>query len=186
VWILFVIVALRKKWVGVGQPKMPLYGTGTILSMHPSDLQYHKVLDTALRILARREHTRHELREKLLHRNFEDAAVDRVLAECRRLDYLNDERAAAVLLRSLKRKGVGIHRVRREFRRRGLTGDAFDAFVSRGLPEEEEIRIAQRLAAKKKGGDGCTAMKGPGREEIYRFLLSRGFSQAVIARVLRS
>ena len=146
---------------------------------------FKKAFDTALRILARREHTVWELRQKLSQRGFDEKTVAGVLTECRRLDYLDDARAAVLLLRQLKHKGVGIHRVRRDFRRRGLIGPAFDALMRMAMGEEEEVRIAQRVLVKKSGGAGRTATTKRGREERYRFLLSRGFSPGAIARVLR-
>ena len=66
-----------------------------------------KALNSALRILAPRDHSKYELVRKLKQRGFSREDIDEAIASCERFDYINDERTALVYIRQLKRKGYG-------------------------------------------------------------------------------
>ena len=87
------------------------------------DDRYRKALNSALRILALREHSSLELAQKLMHRGHAEDVVERVITECLRLNYLDDRRARGQCLDAMKRKGLGIRRIRRELIKRGLAGE---------------------------------------------------------------
>ncbi|MBT5886904.1 MAG: hypothetical protein HOH56_03820, partial [Acidiferrobacteraceae bacterium] len=53
-----------------------------------------QVREVAMRLLARREHSREELRLKLVQRGFEISSIDPVLVELIEQDYLSDARYA--------------------------------------------------------------------------------------------
>ena len=148
------------------------------------DTAYPKALHTAYRILARRDHSIAELDGKLRQRGFEEKVIAKVLAECRRLNYLDDDRFAAGLIRHLKRKGCGSLRLRNEFHRRGLLGSESEQLLGEAFGAGEELQIACAVAEKK-----LQSIEFPEpqkcREKIYRFLSSRGFSGAVIAQTLK-
>ena len=141
---------------------------------------YKNALNTSLRILSRRDHSVAEMNSKLRKRGIEIDVIDRVLAECMRLDYLNDDRFAASLIRHLKRKGCGSLRLRNELNRRGIKGSDIEKLIQGAFGAGEELRIALGVAEKK---IRSIRDKDPRkrREKIYRFLYSRGFSKAVIA-----
>ena len=96
------------------------------------DDSYQKALNSALRILTRRDHTILELSQKLKLRNFGEDIIHQVLSECERLHYLDDERTSLILLGQVKRKGYGSLRIRHEFRKKGLGGDRFEKILKDG------------------------------------------------------
>jgi regulatory protein len=145
---------------------------------------YQKALHTALRILTRRDHSIAELNGKLRLRGVEEKVIEKVLAECRRLNYLDDNRFAAGLIRHLKRKGCGSLRLRNEFHQRGLLGVESEKLLRKAFGAGEELQIACEVAEKKLKSVGFLEPHKC-REKIYRFLSSRGFSNAVIAEALR-
>ena len=145
---------------------------------------YKNALNTALRILSRRDHSVAELNSKLRKRGIEIDVIDRVLAECMRLDYLNDDRFAASLIRHLKRKGCGSLRLSNELHRRGIKGSDIEKLVRDAFGVDEELNIACAVAAKKMESIRENEPRKR-REKIYRFLYSRGFSKAIIAEALR-
>ena len=57
-----------------------------------------QVRDAAMRLLARREHSREELRLKLIQRGFEVSSINPVLVELIEQDTLSDARYAQALL----------------------------------------------------------------------------------------
>jgi regulatory protein len=139
-----------------------------------------KAFGAALRILTGRDHSAAELRRKLLRRGCGEDAVAAVIAECRRLDYLNDERTARQLVRRLLRKGWGSLRVRGELIKKGLAGESLEEILSGELSAEDE-RLAAReaLVRKMKSWPAATGHRER-RLRIQRFLRSRGFQDAVI------
>jgi len=54
-----------------------------------------KALNTALRILTPRDHSKYELVQKLKQRGFSREVIDAAISSCERFDYINDERTAS-------------------------------------------------------------------------------------------
>lgn len=144
---------------------------------------YKTALESALRILARRDHSVAELGRKLAQRHFDQEVIDQVISECRRLNYLDDIRFAQGLIRMIKRKGRGFMQLKKEFRHRGLDGVENERLLCDAYDEQEEFLIARRVASKK-----LVVIKDleprKRRAKIYRFLYSRGFSKSVILKIL--
>lgn len=76
----------------------------------------------ALELLARREHSRHELRQKLATR-FPHADFDALFARLQELNYQSDQRFAEVFARSRVHRGQGPLRIRRELQQRGVASE---------------------------------------------------------------
>lgn len=150
------------------------------------DDHYRKALNSALRILARRDHSSVELARKLMHRGHAEEVVQRVIIECQRLNYLDDRRALRQVLDGMKRKGFGIHRIRHELLKRGLAGDGSECGPFESLPPEEERAVARRVALKKWKSLQQEPEPGRRRLRLMRFLRSRGFSDVVIYDVMES
>ena len=55
------------------------------------DVGYKTVYDRALRLLARRDHTKSELRKKLEEKNYDIRIINDVLDQLEKKDYLNDK-----------------------------------------------------------------------------------------------
>jgi regulatory protein len=144
---------------------------------------FKRALSSALRILTRRDHSVTELRRKLRQRQVETTLIDQVITECRRLNYLDDDRFAKGLIRYSKRKGYGPLHVRQDLSRRGLTGTAVEHMLSEAYSEQEERRIARKVGLKKLSSIR-ESDPSKRREKLYRFLSSRGFSKAAIADAL--
>ncbi|MCU0558671.1 MAG: recombination regulator RecX [Desulfobacterales bacterium] len=149
-----------------------------------NDAAYRKALRRALHLLARRDHSVWELRGKLEAKGVSVEAAQRVVAECLRAGYLNDERAACALIERFKHKGCGIRRIRFELRQRGLSGDPFTRLLASRLGPEEELGLARRALERKSkalaAGEGWPAQKS----RFYRFLSGRGFTESSIRRLL--
>jgi regulatory protein len=65
---------------------------------------YQQTMNTAVRILAYRDHSKYELKRKLQQRNFASRTINSVMAECERFGYIDDKRTARVYISQLKRK----------------------------------------------------------------------------------
>ena len=77
--------------------------------------------NSAMRLLARREHSRAELRGKLVGRGFENDSVEELLQGLEDQDLLSDERFAMSLIASRAETGYGPKRIDLELRNRGVS-----------------------------------------------------------------
>lgn len=132
----------------------------------------------ALRLLARREHSRAELQRKLApHGTEEDIA--NVLSQLETEGLLSDGRAAAAFVRAHGAR-FGLTRLRHDLRQRGLDPDlAADEFVEL----DDELARARQVWARK-----FSLAPEDAREwaRQARFLQGRGFAPDVIRRLLKA
>jgi regulatory protein len=151
----------------------------------PCDPTYRKALNSTLRILARRDHSTVELIHKLTRRGYETDVIERVVAECSRMNYLDDGRATRQLIAGMIRKGLGTCRIRHELHKRGLDGELAEAQLRASMTPAEEQSLARRVAHRK-----WTALAGEPNSQkkllrLQRFLRYRGFSDSLIFDMLK-
>lgn len=142
-------------------------------------------MNTAVRLLARRDHTGFELQHKLRQRGYGCGVIDAVLTECERLDYINDERTARMYIGQLARRGFGFRRIRLELKKKGLSGDRFESILNESSSEIDEHEIARKILQKKMKSFEREEDSKKRRDKIYRFLYSKGFSDMVISDLIR-
>ena len=132
----------------------------------------------ALRLLARREHSRAELARKLAPRAESSEALERLLDELARKAQLSDERYAEARARQLARK-YGAARIAHDLRAKGIAEEtAAGAAAGAG---GDEIERAREILRRKYSSPAATLSE---RARRARFLQSRGFSYEVIRRVV--
>jgi regulatory protein len=146
---------------------------------------FRKALEIAIRLLTRRDHSVYELEEKLKLRGISADVIHRVVAECSRWNYLDDDRTARLCIRELHRKGFGVRRIRAVLHAKRLEGFRTEALLEDLLAGGRENENARRMARKKLRLLARETDRRRRRQKLYRYLLSRGFPDAVIADVLR-
>ena len=133
--------------------------------------------ERALRLLARREHSRAELARKLgAHCGPEDD-LDALLDDLSRRKLLSDERYAEARARQLARK-YGAARIRHDLKAKGV-----DAALVARVSGEGELERARDILARKYRAPATTPRE---RARRMRFLQSRGYSRATIRALLSS
>ena len=135
--------------------------------------------DKALGLLARREHSRKELKTKLRQGGYEGeetiAAIDRLGDQ----HYQDDDRFAEVLLRSRIAQGYGPVRLRVELKSHGLA----DARI-RELLDDAEVDWDASAAVQLRRRYGGAGTNDPAeRARRAQFLLRRGFAAATVRSV---
>ncbi|MEO6269004.1 MAG: recombination regulator RecX [Lautropia sp.] len=133
----------------------------------------------ALRLLARREHSRAELQRKLLSGEVDQAALDAVLGDLESRDLLSDRRYAEVTVHS-KRARYGIARIVQTLSRQGVDAELAAQVIQPLKSSERERALA---LWQKRFGEPAADLKGRARQ--HRFLLGRGFDPATVAWVLK-
>ena len=132
--------------------------------------------NSAMRLLARREHSRAELRGKLVGRGFENDSVEELLQGLEDQDLLSDERFAMSLIASRAETGYGPNRIGLELRNRGVSEElAREALMKAEVNWEE--RVTDQVA-RKFGSD--PAQTFPEWARRARYLERRGFGQDAI------
>ncbi|MEZ0122892.1 MAG: regulatory protein RecX [Candidatus Reddybacter sp.] len=132
----------------------------------------------AMNILARREHSRKEVRDKLLKKfdpsaELLDAVLDKLVVD----DLLSDQRFSEAFVRWRVGKGQGAVRIRMELRERGVDGDA----VLREC-DVDWFALAVEVAHKRFGASPAIDPKQ--RAKRMRFLQYRGFNGEQIRAAL--
>ena len=145
---------------------------------------YRKALNTALRILTGRDHSKSELNRKLKQRGLKSEDIEKAVSECERLDYINDERTARVYINQMIRKGHGLNRIRHEMNKKGLRGQRIQNILSEIESDIDEAEGAERILKKNVKRFEREPDLKKRRDKIYRFLYARGFSQDTIRKII--
>jgi regulatory protein len=125
-----------------------------------------EALALATRALARREHSAHGLRERLLRAGVSLTEADDALEELQRVGLLDDGRFAGERARVLAERGKGDAAIRFDLEGAGVESTDVEAALAALEPESERAsRVVDR-----RGASPATA----------RLLASRGFDEAVV------
>ena len=127
----------------------------------------------AMDYLARREHGRVELLNKLTRFGFDANVSEDAIARLIEDGLQSDQRFVAAFVLSRINQGKGPARIRAELRERGLNDSAIDDGVLDA--GQDWYALARDVRAKKFGTDGPPDFKDKARQ--MRFLQSRGFEQ---------
>jgi regulatory protein len=134
---------------------------------------------TALDLLARRDHFTLELVEKLRTRQFAANEIEDAVARCESLDLLNDERVAGrfVEIRAADR-GWGPHRLAAELRQRGMSSSDADR-LSRVSEEMSATALSTALRKLEVRAPSEWWRDGQRRARMVSSLITRGFEAEV-------
>ena len=149
-----------------------------------SKSEYRSALNSALRILTARDHSRYELIQKLKQRGFSPGTIDNVISECERLDYVDDGRTARVYIRQLVRRGYGAKRIRLELKKKGLKGRTVQTITSEMISDIDELEVAGQIIKKNINRFEREADAQKRKDKIFRFLYARGFSPETIKKLI--
>jgi regulatory protein len=135
---------------------------------------------TAMDLLARREHSRAELRAKLRRRGADASAIDPLLERLDAEGLQSDARCAEALARSCVRRGKGPLRIRAELRAHGVDDAVADSTLA--ILEEPWAELAQAARTKRFGTTLPRTREERARQA--RFLEQRGFASDHIRAAL--
>jgi len=139
-----------------------------------------------LKMLARRELSEMQVRQRLARRGHHESDIDDAVARLKEERALDDARVAEAIARtetSLRRRGK--LRVRMQIERAGIaksiarqaTEDVFD-----GIDDDAQIE----LALKKRLRGRTTIADDREFQRLYRFLIGQGFESDLVMKTLRS
>ena len=132
-----------------------------------------------LRLLACRDRSQAELRQRLLREGFSAQLADACLSRLVEIGIVDDRRFCETYLKSKVNSGWGMIRIINKLRCFGIDIQKYPSLASEYFDPDNELSRAQEQLKRYRGKaeDVCSGQ--------YRYLLSKGYSPTVIAQVLR-
>ncbi len=158
------------------------------LDLTPSEQDsYRRAKDLAARRLSRRECSAHDIRQYLIRKGIPSEMSARVVEEFVKLNFISDERFAAMFTRDQVGKGKGSLQIRQKLRIQGIHLDALQAkTLTEESGQKTELELARALLERRFPLLACSG--SPDRKEVHRaiqMLLRRGFSYSVAREALQ-
>lgn len=139
------------------------------------------IRNVAMNLLARREHSAYELKQKLKLRDFDVDAIDAALKLLQQDRLQSDSRFTENYVHHRVSAGFGPIKIRHELRQKGVGVDLVDEYLPRSNRQWDALMERQRI---KKFGQEIPA-DYPLRMKQARFLQNRGFSPEAVMRLFR-
>ncbi|MDN6319046.1 MAG: recombination regulator RecX [Marinobacter sp.] len=146
-----------------------------------SEDQEYKARSVALRLLARREHSRHELVQKLRQRKLDSSIISLVLDDYEQEGWLDDDRFSEVYSRHRIEQGYGPVKVLAELQQRGIHRTPG---CLAELADADWVRNASLLREKRFGLADLSADWDEKMRQA-RFFTRRGFTSNQVERALK-
>ncbi|CAN5460084.1 recombination regulator RecX [soil metagenome] len=126
---------------------------------------------SAIHILTYREHSRQELKRKLLAKIPDDAEIEILLDKLADLELQSDDRFTQAYIHMRRNRGYGPVRIRAELRERGISAELINSHLNEYDPQWQEL--AEQAVIKKFGN--APSQDYAERVRQARFLQYRGF-----------
>lgn len=128
--------------------------------------------NSAIRLLARREHATAEIKQKLKFRGYDDEMATEIIDDLTRQRLLSDERFAEMFVRSRAGRGQGPVRLRAELRQLKLSPELIESRIKSAAVDW--ITLASDIRLRKFGKN--VPKVAAERAKQMRFLQYRGFT----------
>jgi regulatory protein len=140
----------------------------------------------ATRILTRRAHSVHEMKQALAHRTDDDRLIQQVLDRLKKEGLIDDARYAKQFARQrTETRRQGRFRIARDLRARGVPDRHIEAALAENAQEHDEAALVRQRIERK-----LRAFRGEVTDNklasLYRSLLRAGFSADVVRRELKA
>jgi len=141
--------------------------------------QAPSLMGRALRFLSRREHSRQELRKKLLAYAESDIELDELMTKLEAQSWLSDERFAESLIRR-KSERYGSLKIVDELKHQGIEGDSL-------LEIKERLKVSDAMRAWElwqRKFDSVVTKDPKEKAKQMRYLVSKGFPLSVVIKII--
>jgi len=139
-------------------------------------LKKQSLNERAMNLLARREHSITELKNKLLKANFDIDDIYKVIAKLTKSGLQSDERFAENYLRYRSQRGFGFQKVRLELKERGVADDIISDTLNEA--DIDWFSLAASARCKRFGEQYPDTLQDRAKQQ--RFLQYRGFTHEQI------
>lgn len=147
--------------------------------------QSRDAVASAVRTLARRDHSENELRRKLQDRGFSSGEIETAVAKMQDYGYLDDNRFARLWAESAIRGGRGFGpRLRLELLRRGVADTIISEVLGALAEDFGEREVLTGVLERKFSGFNFGEAGEREKRRVISYLQRRGFSLSMILDVL--
>jgi regulatory protein len=138
-------------------------------------------------LLAARDYTTARMREKLVARGFDGAAVEAAVARLESEGWLDDRRFAGRFAEMAVADGRFFGpRLRLEMRRRGVPAELIDEVLGRLRQERDEQDDLHGVMERRFPGFSFAAASDREKRRVIAFLQRRGFGLGAIMKILKA
>ncbi len=138
--------------------------------------QTHKLRKSMMGLLARREHSRQELFNKMHIKGFDVSLINSNIDDFINRDWQSDERYAEMLIRSRIIKCHGPVKIENELKIKGVSTEIIQHNI---LSKNDWVKLATEALNKRFSSNPSNEKE---RNKQYRFLQQRGFTYEQIRR----
>lgn len=146
--------------------------------------ELNKIKNQAFRFLSLRNHSSHELKLKLIKKNYPKELIDDAIEQLKVKNFINDrEFARQYIDEKINKKKSGFFKIKSELNKKGIERELIEELLS-SLNSQISLDIASNLAKKKY--DQLIQKKIDHRklkQKIFSFLASKGFETDIILSV---
>lgn len=136
-------------------------------------------LGYVMNLLARREYSEFELRNKMQEKNFSDTEIDQVIQHCQQKNWQSDKRFAENYLRFRAQKGYGVNRIRQELKHlKGIQSEVIDEVFMETETDWSDIALS---VLSKKFPFYAEETSPKMKQKIWNYMFSHGFSSEYFA-----
>jgi regulatory protein len=136
---------------------------------------------TALNLLARRDHSQSELKNKLTAKRYPANLIDAVINDLHQAGLINEQRYTENFIRFRRNKGFGPERIALELHAKGIAEET----IAEHLQITDNAWLVEARRVWQKHFKGIMPTQLNDRAKQIRFLQYRGFSREHIHKVLR-
>lgn len=149
-----------------------------------SEEEYKRACQRAFRFLAARARSQKEIEDRLARYGYPVIVIERVIAKCKILQYIDDRQFAFQFARSrLVQKPCGPDLLRTELFKRGIHEDLLKEVIAAVFQENSELELAKKLAEKRLPRlRDLPEQKAKAR--LISYLKRRGFSWETVQEVV--
>lgn len=145
-----------------------------------SGAAFKEVWDRAMKILEFRDHSVAELKFKLEQRFDTAEVIEKVIKECLKHKYLDDDRFTEHFIAWLKKKGKSTFALKQELKKKGVS----DTIISKQLTNDSDEDTALFIAKKKMKNIALYPAEEQ-KKKLAMFLSNKGFSYDTIHKVFQ-
>jgi regulatory protein len=140
-----------------------------------------------LAMLARRELSEAQVRERLHRREHSDSSIDQAVERLRACRALDDRRVALAIARTEAQvKSRGRSRVLRQIETKGIAAAVAQEAVDEVFGALDETALLQRALARRLRGPGATIRDSAHFRRLYQQLVRQGFRTSAVVAALKA
>ncbi len=149
------------------------------------DKECRRALMAVERLLKIRIRSEHELKEKLIEKNFSSPTIDHIIRHYAKLGLVDDQMFCRQWILSRLRRPFGKHRIRLELLKKGIAKELINEQLSTVCQEQDEESVVLDLATRRASKYGVDDRQKI-RQKVYAYLTRRGFNSGPIMKAIKT